>query len=100
MVQSSLNLAVVAVTDDVMPITKVLQVFPVAVWEDHVGLCLSPGCFAEAASGRGLGTGILLTAFPSLFDRLFSAQYLFDCIFVPFDRTRQKILLPNKMVSF
>jgi hypothetical protein len=31
MVQSSLNLAVVAVADDVMPSTEVLQMFPVAV---------------------------------------------------------------------
>jgi hypothetical protein len=86
----------VAVTDDVMPITEVLQVFPVAVW-GQVELFLSPACFAQVASGRGLGTGFFLTAFPFFFDCLFFAQYLFDCILVPFDRTLQNILPPNKM---
>jgi len=53
MVQSSLNLAVVAVTDDVMPIAEVLQVFPVAVWgtsgtvSQPWALCL--GCFWQRA---------------------------------------------------
>ena len=55
MVQSSLNLAVVAVTDDVMPITEVLQVFPVAVWGDKWDCVSALGALPRLLLAEGSG---------------------------------------------